>query len=206
MFLACRHRMHSDNTHIPNHPLIMFTIIMHKQKSLLHYQKEIQHWYLSEGLLAVIFEVAWVDIQVIVIGGEGLWAFRYTWHKLLNLKQHPVPITALKLAHWDIRGCYAVYSNKHKSTQSTGSFCKKKPHQINVKINCISRSSAKFDSLGRSGATLSIVTSRFPRITGSLAIFSGLRKTKRYKGQIEDRKEVILILTFTLLIKETYIE
>lgn len=64
--------MHSDDTHIPNHPLIMFTIIMHKQKSLLHYQKEIQHRYLSKGLLAVIFEVAWVDIQVIVIGGEGL--------------------------------------------------------------------------------------------------------------------------------------
>lgn len=32
----------------------------------------------------------------------------------------------------------------------------------------------RVDLLGKSGGTLSMVTSKFPRITGSLAIFSGL--------------------------------
>lgn len=58
--------------------------------------------YLGERLLAVIFEVFGIDIEMIVVGGERLRALGNTGNKLLHLQQNTVarPIT-LKRPHWD---------------------------------------------------------------------------------------------------------
>ncbi len=58
--------------------------------------------YLGERLLAVIFEVFGIDIEMIVVGSERLRALGNTGNKLLHLQQNTVARSiTLKRPHWD---------------------------------------------------------------------------------------------------------
>ncbi len=134
-------------------------------------------FYLGEALLAVVFEMSWIQIQVIVVNCERLGAFSDRWHKLLHLKHHPAPVCDFRLTKRKIGGCDTICTNKRSTNQwkAAGRW----PETIQTLKMCVwCRETFRKALLMRSGATLSTVTSKLPRITGNLAIFSGLREEK----------------------------
>lgn len=59
--------------------------------------------YLSEGLLVVIFEMLGIDVEMIVVRGEGLRALGNTGNKLFHLHQNTVALSVvLKGPHRDV--------------------------------------------------------------------------------------------------------
>lgn len=139
-------------------------------------------WYLCKWLLAVILQVLRVDIEVIVVAGERLRAFGNARHKLLHFKEDVGLLTDIELLHRNVGWGNTIYIQKQK-----GGRLNKLPADsvtdlvwggtaLISHVGCMERILQV--SLVKSGATLSMVTSRFPRIRGSLAIFSGLQKVK----------------------------
>lgn len=75
--------------------------------------------YLGKGLLAVVLEVPGVDVEVVVVDGEGLGAFGNARHKLFHLKQH-FPLMRVKLLHRDVGRGYAVCREREKRGSVVG--------------------------------------------------------------------------------------
>lgn len=153
--------------------------------------------YLGEALLAVVSEMAWIHIQVIVVNCERLGAFSDRRHKLLHLKHYPAPVCDFRLTKRKIGGRDTICTHKRSTNQweAAGS----RHETIKIHAFDAERHLEKHMRvlLVRSGATLSTVTSKLPRITGNLAIFSGLReeKAQRRKNK-QGEKETILFLKY----------
>lgn len=135
--------------------------------------------YLCKRLLAVVFQVLWVDVEVIVVDCERLRTLGYAWHKFLHFKEDVGLLPHIKLLHRNVGRGNAVYTQEQEGEQLSKQRAGKTwpiwagtDHSLSCW--CVQRGWG--GSLVKSGATLSTVTSRFPRITGSLAIFSGLRE------------------------------
>lgn len=58
--------------------------------------------YLRKRLLAVVFQVLRVDIEVIVVDGERLRTFGNARHKLLHFKEDVALLADIKLLHRDV--------------------------------------------------------------------------------------------------------
>lgn len=129
--------------------------------------------YLSKTFLSIILEVFWVHVEVVVIDGEWLGTLSDAGHKLLHLQESVARPVAFKAPHGNVGGSDAIW--RRGSARNEGIWGKagwKHDREWTANI-CGSL-------LVISGATLSIVTSRLPKSTGSLAIFSGLSgKTER---------------------------
>lgn len=142
---------------------------------------------LGERLLVVIFEVLRIDIQMIVVGCERLRALGNTGNKLLHLQQNTIarPIT-FKRPHWDVgwsdtvqpterrkfKFKWLIHGTQGGHTQSGNQG--RKYHQKRCALGQGYINKYFEDLLAISGGTLSMVTSRLPKMTGNLAIFSGL--------------------------------
>lgn len=139
--------------------------------------------YLGECFLAVIFQVSWIHIHMVVVSCERLWEFSDGRHKLFHLKRHLPSIHTISLTEGKIGRRHTVYTNTHKKDLKQQPITERQVISLNQsKLNmcllvCVYNQCVLFSLLLlRSGATLSTVTSKLPRITGSLAIFSGLRR------------------------------
>lgn len=128
--------------------------------------------YLCEWLLAVVFQMLRVNVEVIVVDGERLRTFGYVRHKLLNFKEDVGLLTDIKLLHRNVGWGNTIYIQKREGGRPN------KHSALSFHLSCWLHGAHLEALLVKSGATLSMVTSRFPKITGSLAIFSGLRKRK----------------------------
>lgn len=118
----------------------------------------------------------WVHVEVVVIDGKWLGALSNAGHKLLHLQKSTARPVAFKVPHRNIGGSDAIWSIE--SAKKLGDLGKSQ-----MKNNRECTANILRSLLVISGATLSIVTSRLPKSTGSLAIFSGLLgKTERDTG------------------------
>lgn len=109
-----------------------------------------------------------VDVEVIVVDGERLRALGDAGHKLLHLKEDVGLLADIELPHRYVGGRYTIYVQRREGDETA---CRQSGTANHRQTQTV--------LLDKSGATLSMVTSRFPRITGSLAIFSGLREGKK---------------------------
>lgn len=65
--------------------------------------------YLGERLLVVIFEVLGINVEMIVVGGEGLRALCNTGNKLLHLHHDTVALSVvLKRPHRDVGWSHTI--------------------------------------------------------------------------------------------------
>ena len=135
--------------------------------------------YLCEWLLAVVLQVLGVDVEVIVVDGERLRTFGYIRHKLLHFEEDAALLAEFKLLHRNVGWGNTIYTQKQGRERDQINSLLQKTQTMGS--DWLPRASFD-DLLVKSGATLSMVTSRFPRITGSLAIFSGLREGKTNSG------------------------
>lgn len=63
---------------------------------------ETTRWHLCKRLLAVVFQVLRVDVEVIVVDGERLRTFGNAWHKLLHFKEDAGLLANVKLLHRNV--------------------------------------------------------------------------------------------------------
>lgn len=131
---------------------------------------------LGKCLLAIVLQVSRIHIEVVVVHSEGLWALGNAWHKLFHLEEDLSYSVVVKLLDWDVGWSHAIYAHKgrvggEKSTSEKHSHLEK-----NV---CFQHALDLESLLVMSRATPSTVMSRFPKITGSLAIFSGLETRRK---------------------------
>jgi len=82
--------------------------------------------HLGEGLLPVVLEELGVDVQVVVVGGEGLGALGDAGHELLDLQQRadprgraPPPV-ALEPPHRDVGGSDAIWRKQETVNRKMG--------------------------------------------------------------------------------------
>lgn len=115
----------------------------------------------------------WVDVEVVVIDGKWLGALGDAGHKLLHFQERTARTDAFKVPHRNVRGSDAIWSMEMQAIRGVGG-------ESLMKTGKDCTTNILGSLLVTSGATLSMVTSRLPNSTGSLAIFSGLlRKPDR---------------------------
>lgn len=130
--------------------------------------------YLCEWLLSVIFQVLRVDVEVVVVDGERLGTLGDARHKLLHFEEDVGSLTDVELLHRNVGWGNTICTQEREGDQIHRSRSQHKWFYLSRWLHGASSRSL----LVKSGATLSMVTSRFPRITGSFAIFSGLKAGK----------------------------
>lgn len=70
--------------------------------------------HLSEGLLVVIFELHGVDVQLVLISGEGIVVLGFLGEELLDLHGHPFT-AVLKGLDGNVRGRHRVCGTENTS-------------------------------------------------------------------------------------------
>lgn len=68
----------------------------------LHHVGINPHRYLSEGFLSVIFQVFGIDVEMVLVNGEGLGAFGNAGDKLLHFQESAARPVPLEVPHRDV--------------------------------------------------------------------------------------------------------
>lgn len=110
---------------------------------------------------------------MVLVDGERLGALSDAGHKLLHFEKGLGRLAAFKVPHRNVGGSDTICGQEERGVRG---FRLKRLMIINF-----GNWEYLEGLLATSGATLSIVTSRLPKSTGSLAIFSGL--TGKWKVQ-----------------------
>lgn len=118
----------------------------------------------------------WIHIEVVLVDGERLGALSDAGHKLLHFKKGSGRLAALKDPHRNVGGSDTICEQEARGVRG-----------FRLKRLMIINRDWEYSEglLATSGATLSIVTSRLPKSTGSLAIFSGLMGKQKVQSIIE---------------------
>lgn len=176
LWTQCRQRRSSpeDRQVEVRNPVVNLSQVKKKSKTTAaapfkKKQKQKNLVYLCKGLLAIVLQVLGVDVEVIVVDGERLGALGDARHKLLHFKEDSGLLADIKLLHGNVGWGNTICGEGGRE----GGRVRGQPEAAAAGATVVSRV-----LLVKSGATLSMVTSRFPRMTGSLAIFSGLPRIK----------------------------
>lgn len=140
-----------------------------------------------------------VNVQVVLVDGERLGALGDAGHKLLHLQESAARPVAFEAPHRNVGGSDTICSREVGGVTRVQKLGVLRllidSHFVNI---CLSEGFL----LVMSGATLSMVTSKFPKSTGSLAIFSGLMGIKNRDGRRSASGQVQVICYETVTEEE----
>jgi len=73
------------------------------------------HTHLGEGLLVVVFELQGADVQLVLVGGEGVVVLGLVGEKLLHLHRHPFT-AVLEGLDGNVRGSHRIWGGGGEHT------------------------------------------------------------------------------------------